>query len=283
MATDPQSESQDGGTYGPGAAAEAWRRGAASRAQAMGPITELMLDLAGVCPGSRVLDVAAGTGEQTLLAARRAGPTGSILATDIAASMLAAAAEGAREAGLSNVETRVMDARSLDLEPESFDAAICRLGLMLIPEREQALIGIRRVLKPGGRLAAIVFSSPATNAFIASPLAIARRHAGLTPAPFEDPGRFALADPAVLRAVYEQAGFRDVAVHVRPVLRRFPSVAAAVQYPLDSIPEVAKLVADLTDEGRAVARAEIEAVVQRFDGPDGIVAPGEYLIGVGTK
>jgi ubiquinone/menaquinone biosynthesis C-methylase UbiE len=249
----------------------------------MGPLTELMLDLAGVGPGSRVLDVAAGTGEQTLPAARRVGPTGFVLATDIAASMLAVAAEGAREAGLSNVETRVMDARSLDLEPESFDAVICRLGLMLIPAREQALLGIRRILKPGGRLAAIVFSSPARNAFVASPLAIARSHAGLSSSITEDPGRFALADPGVLRAVYEQAGFRDVAVHVMPVLRRFPSVAAAVQYPLDSIPEVAKLLADLTDEGRAAALAEIESVVQQFEAPDGVVAPGEYLIGVGAK
>lgn len=283
MATEPRSESQDGGTYGSGAVAEAWRRGAAARAQAMGPLTEMMLDLAGVGPGSRVLDVAAGTGEQTLLAARRVGPTGAVLATDIAASMLAAAAEAAREAGLSNVETRVMDARSLDLEPESFDAAICRLGLMLIPEREQALIGIRRALKPGGRLAALVFSSPEQNAFIASPLAIARRHAGLPPSVTEDPGRFALADPSVLRAVYEQAGFQDVAVHVRPVERRFPSVAAAVQYPLDALPDVAKLLADLPDEGRAAAQAEIEGVVRQFEGPDGIAAPGEYLIGVGTR
>jgi ubiquinone/menaquinone biosynthesis C-methylase UbiE len=283
MPTDPRSESQDGGTYRSEAAAEGWRRGAAARAQALGPLTELMLDLAGVGPGSRVLDVAAGTGEQTLLAARRAGPTGFVLATDIAASMLAAAAESAREAGLAHVETRVLDARGLDLEPDSFDAAICRLGLMFIPEREQALIGIRRVLKPGGRLAAVVFSSPARNAFVASPLAIARHYAGLPPAPFEDPGRFALADPAVLRALYAHAGFRDVVVQVTPVQRRFPSVAAAVQYPLDALPEVAKRLADLTDEGRAAARAEIEAVVRQFEGPEGVVAPGEYLIGVGAK
>ncbi len=121
MATDPPSERQDGGTYGSETAAEAWQRGAASRAQALGPLTEMMFDLAGVGPGSRVLDVAAGTGEQTLLAPRRVGPTGSVLATDIASSMLEVAAEGAREAGLTNVETRVMDARSLDLEPESFE------------------------------------------------------------------------------------------------------------------------------------------------------------------
>ena len=84
MATSRQTAGRDGGTYGSSAAAEAWRRGAAARADAMGRVTEMMLDLAGVGVGCRLLDVAAGTGEQTLMAARRVGPTGSVVATDIA-------------------------------------------------------------------------------------------------------------------------------------------------------------------------------------------------------
>ena len=76
-----------------------------------------MLDLAGVDIGHRVLDVAAGTGEQTLLAAQRVGPTGAVLATDIAAQMLALAEDAVARAGLENVETRVLDARDLNLEP----------------------------------------------------------------------------------------------------------------------------------------------------------------------
>jgi ubiquinone/menaquinone biosynthesis C-methylase UbiE len=94
-----------------------------------------MLDLAGIRSGHRVLDVAAGTGEQTLMAARRVGPHGFVLATDIADRMLAYLDEAARSEGLTNVQTRLMDARALQLEPESFHAAICRLALMLIPER----------------------------------------------------------------------------------------------------------------------------------------------------
>jgi SAM-dependent methyltransferase len=283
MVSDRHGESQDGGAYGSAAAAEGWRRGEAARVQFLGPITDTMLDLAGVGLGSRVLDVAAGTGDQTLLAARRVGPAGSVLATDLAASMLAVAAEAARETGLSNVETRVMDARSLKLAPESFDAAICRLGLMLIPEREQALLGIYRALKPGGKLAAIVFSSAEKNPLNALPIAIARRHAGLPCPPSEDPGLFALADPGALRATYERAGFREVDVRVVPTLRRFPSVAAAVQFRLDSSPDLTKLIADLSVAARDAALAEIEGLVRRFEGADGVSAPAEYLIGVGTK
>ncbi len=115
MTTGGRDGDQEGGTYGSAAAAEGWRRGAAGRAQELGPITERMLDLADIQPGYRVLDVAAGTGEQTLMAARRVGPNGFVLATDIADRMLAYLKETAQEAGLANVETRVVDARQLDL------------------------------------------------------------------------------------------------------------------------------------------------------------------------
>ena len=77
-----------GRAYGSREAVEGWRRGAATRAQAAAVATETMLNMANIASGSRVLDVAAGTGEQTILAARRVGPTGSMLATDIAAEML---------------------------------------------------------------------------------------------------------------------------------------------------------------------------------------------------
>src|SRR4030095_2428991 len=154
MTAERRIEDQAGGTYGSVEAAAGWRRTGVARAQVLAPLTERMLDLAGVGVDYRVLDVAAGTGEQTLAAARRVGPTGAVLATDIAAQMLALAAEAAAQAGLRNVETRVMDARDLDLEPEAFDAAISRLGLMLLPERAQALTSIHRALKQRTQFAA---------------------------------------------------------------------------------------------------------------------------------
>ena len=147
-----------------------------------------MLDLADIRLGHHVLDVAAGTGEQTLMAARRVGPNGLVLATDIADRMLAYLNEAARNEGLTNVQQRLMDARRLDLEPESFDAAIFRLALMLIPERDKALAGIHRALKPGMKFSAIVLSTADKLPHISGSLAIARRHAGLPTAPFEDPG-----------------------------------------------------------------------------------------------
>jgi ubiquinone/menaquinone biosynthesis C-methylase UbiE len=271
------------GDYSSGAAAAGWSRGAAERAQYLGPITEMMLDMAGLSPGQHILDVAAGTGEQTLLAARRVGPTGRIVATDISAPMLGIAADSARQHGFSNVETRVTDARQLGFESGSFDAAISRLALMLIPERAKALTEIYRILRPGGRFAAIVLSSAATNPYTELPMAIARRFTGRSAETLADPGFFALGDSSMLRRAYEQAGFRDVATHAVPTRRRFPSLEAAVQDRRDSLPEIATLSTGLSEAEHAAMWHEIETCLQQFDGPDGFVAGGEMLIGVGTK
>src|SRR5215813_14847356 len=234
--TEQAREVQGGGTWGSREAAAEWRRGAAARLQAFGPATEMMLDLAGVAEGSRVLDVGAGAGDTTVMAARRAGSSGRVLATDVSASMLAAAAESARHAGLDNVDTRLADAQRLDLAPDSFDAGISRNCLMLIPDYQQALTGIRRVLKPGGRFAAIVFSAPGRCPYLSLPHAIVFRIGRLTsPAP-ERFGEFRLGAPGVLEDAFGTAGFREISVRAVPARRRFPSLAEAMQYARGPLP-----------------------------------------------
>src|SRR5216683_8128232 len=155
-----------GRAWGSPEAAEIWRQGAARRAQTLAVATERMFDAAGLVPGMRVLDVAAGTGDQSILAAQRVGASGSLLATDISASMLDVAAQAARDAGLSNVETHMVDASALDVPPDSFDAGICRFGLMFVPDLHQALTRIRQALKPGARFAALVWSSREANPYL---------------------------------------------------------------------------------------------------------------------
>ena len=282
MTQSGRAGSHDGGTYGSAIAAEGWLRGSAGRADLLS-ITERMLDLAGIGSGHRVLDVAAGTGEQTVMAARRVGPHGFVLATDIAERMLAYLKEAARKEGLRNVQTRLMDARLLELEPESFNAAICRLALMLIPERDKALAGIHRALKPGTRFAAIVLSTADKLPHISESLAIARRHAGLPPAPFEDPGMFALGDPAVLRGTLERAGFREVAVEIVASTQRFPSLAAAMEHRQNSLPEMRPFLEQISDAKREAVWKEIEMVMRRFERSDGVIVPTERLVAVGTK
>ena len=271
------------GAYGSREAAEGWRRGAVERAQYLGPATETMLNLAGIGSGSQVLDVAAGAGEQTILAARRVGPSGLVLATDIAAEMLKIAAEAAHQAGLSNVATRVIDAQQLDFEPGSFDAAISRLGLMFIPDLQGALVNIRRALKPGGKLAAIVVSAAEKNRYFALPLEIACRHARRPASALDRIGMFSLGSPAVLEAALTKAGFSNVTVQVVPTRRRFASLAEALENRKISCPELGELMVDLSDAEREIAWVEIEQAMGEFEGQNGLEAPGEMLIGVGAK
>src|SRR5262252_6477248 len=188
-------EAQGSGTWGSREAAAEWRQGAAARLEALGPATEMMLELAGVETGSRVLDVGAGAGDSALMAARRAGPAGHVLATDISASMLQIAAESARYEGMTNITTQVADAQHLDLASDSFDAAISRNCLMLIPDYRRALSEIRRVLEPGGRFAAIVFSAPDRCPYFSIPHAIAFRVGRLTSPQLEEFGEFRLSAP----------------------------------------------------------------------------------------
>jgi ubiquinone/menaquinone biosynthesis C-methylase UbiE len=281
MTMDRPEPSKSGDAWASGDAASGWKRGAAARGRALGPLTELMLDLAGVAVGSRVLDLGAGTGDQTLMAARRIGPGGMVLATDISAAMLALTQEAARAADLPNVETRMMDAQRLELEPGSFDAAMARFSLQFVPDVERALAEVRRVLKPGGRFAAVVFSAVERNPFRAAPQAIASRLAGKQ-FPESGPGQWALNDATTLRDAFQRAGFRDVDARPVPFVYRFPSLADALRNLEESQPPLVKVLAELSEADRATAWAEIKRTLQPFAGPDGFAASSEALMVVGV-
>lgn len=270
-------------TYLTSGRAETWRRGKQKRYEVFGAATEMMLGLANLRPGDRVLDVAAGTGDQTLMAARRVGPTGYVLATDISASMLKVATDTAREEGFTNVETRVMDAENIELAADSFDAVICRVALMHFPDPAKALIGMRRAVKPSGKVAVMVFSTAEKNPYHGLSLAIVRRLGRMPSAAQGQPGMFALGGPGVLENTYKQAGFLDATVHAVSASRLFPSAAEAIRALRDSFPRLQDLMAHLSDADRERAWKEIEQQLSQFDGPNGVEAPGEFLIGVGTK
>ena len=272
-----------GDKYRLGEVVDRWSRGQALRQQAYGPASEKMLDLANVQVGSRVLDVAAGTGEQTLMAARRVGQSGYVLAADISANMLSLAAEAASKAGFTNVDTRVMDAETLDIDPDSFDAVICRNALMLFPDPAKALTEMRRVVKPGSKVAVMVFSAEERNPHHGIPFAIIRRLGNIPPPAPGEPWMYALGDPGALEDVYSRAGFLNVSVHAVPIQRRLPSAADAIRSMRNSASDVSELMSRLNDAERELAWAEIEQQLRQFEGPSGFEAPGEVLIGVGTK
>jgi ubiquinone/menaquinone biosynthesis C-methylase UbiE len=264
-------------------AAEAWHRWGPTLEAWLGPATELMLDLAGVGEGARVLDVAAGTGGQTLAAAHRAGKSGAVLATDISARILGFAAAEARKAGLSNVATRVMDGESLDVEPESFDAVISRVGLIYFPDQQAALTGMLGALRPGGRVGAVIYSTPDRNEFFSIPVSIIRRRAELPPPAPGQPGPFSLGGSGVIEEVLEAAGFRELVVRRVEAPLRLPSTAECVRFEQESFGALHQMLSGLDEAGQAAAWDEIAEELCRFEGPDGFVGPCELIVAAGTK
>jgi SAM-dependent methyltransferase len=265
------------------AAAEAWHRWGPFLGQWLGPATDTMFELARIDPGSRVLDVAAGAGEQSIAAARRVGPSGHVLATDIAPALLERAAADARAAGLNNVATRELDGEALDVLPAaSFDAVISRVGLIYFPDQQRALAGMRHALKPGGRVAAIVYSTPDRNGFFSIPVKLIRERAKL-PAPLPgQPGPFSLGGDGVLEATFAKAGLRDIQVRKVPSPVRLPSAAECVRFERESFGALHQMMVGLTPPQRDEVWADIETALRAFETTDGFVGPCEMLVGVGT-
>lgn len=265
-------------------AAEAWHRWGPTIEDWLGAATGRMLDDVRLRPGSRVLDVAAGAGGQSFEAARRVGPTGHVLATDISPAILAYAATVAAEQGLTQVATLEADGEDLAAVPEaSFDAAISRVGLIYFPDQHRALTEVHRALRPGGRLSAVVYSTPDLNGFFAVPVGIIRRVAGL-PAPAPGlPGPFSLAAPGVAEAAYAAAGFVDVTVTAVPSPVRMPSAQDCVRFEHESFGALHQMLAGVGQEERDGAWREIGEALGRFEGPDGFVGPCEMLVVSGTR
>lgn len=265
-------------------AADAWHRWGPTLETWLAASTEQMLDGAALDAGASVLDVAAGAGGQTLAASRRVGSQGRVVATDISPTILTYAAKQAVEAGLTNVETVEVDGEQLGrLADGSFDAAISRLGLIYLPDQAGALRGIRAALRPGGRISAIVYSTPDRNGFFSLPVSVIRRRAGL-PAPGPGlPGPFSLGAPGVLEQALQAAGYRDVSVHTVDSPLRLPSAADCLRFERESFGALHQMLAGVPEQQRADVWAEVHDGLRQFESDRGFVGPCELLVGSGTR
>lgn len=265
-------------------AAGAWHRWGPLLGRWLGPATEEMFDLGRMKEGSRVLDVAAGAGEQTLAAARRVGPSGRVLATDLSPNILRLALESARAEGLQNVEIQELDGeRTGELPAESFDVAISRVGLIYFPDQGKAVRGMHHALVPGGRISVMSYSTADKNEFFSLPVAIIRKRAQLPPPLPGQPGPFSLGDPAVLERLLSEAGFREVEVRKVDAPVRVESAAECVRFERESFGALHQMMGSLSEAEREEVWQEIEEALGRFEGPGGFVGPCELVLGAGTK
>lgn len=265
------------------ATAEAWYRWSNTLHEWLGKATDKMLEMADIRSGQRILDVAAGAGEQSITAAKRVGPSGCVLATDISANILEYAKKMAQQAGWQNIETKVMDGENLTLEDETFDAVISRVGLIYFPDQQKALREMLRVLKPGGKVAAVVYSTPEKNRFFSLPVSLIRQRAKLPPPLPGQPGPFSLGAEGVIEKAFSAAGFKNVKSTLVDSPLVLPSAKECVRFEKESFGALHQMMSGLSDAEKGSVWEEMERELQQFETEEGFAGPCEMVVAVGEK
>lgn len=246
--------------------------------------TDAMFAMAGVAPGACVLDVAAGAGDQTLALAQRVGAAGHVLATDLSPAILSFARARAQAAGLANVDTHVADGEDLGVEAASFDAAICRLGLMLFPRPLEGLREIHRALRPGGGLCTMVFSRPEKNPCLTILMSTALRHAGLAPLdPFAPGGLMSLGRPGHMDELFNAAGFQDVGTTSIEATFHTASVDEYLSFVRHAGGPILQILSRLDTAAAQAAWSDIRERLSVFNTPTGWAGPNELLLTAGRR
>ncbi|WP_166394979.1 class I SAM-dependent methyltransferase [Rubrobacter marinus] len=265
-----------------GAVAGGWQRHREKMSAPMSAITERMVEALGVGPGDRVLDLACGVGDPAFTLSRLVGPEGFVLGLDLSPEMARAARSWAEEHGIGNVGFREIPTElDLGVEPESFDAATCRLGLMFVPDPVAALRELLVALVPGGRISVSAWGRPERNPNFSLPMEVIARHAEL---PQDGPGLFALPTPSVLGAVLEAAGFTGVEASAfeTPVVKA--KDAESYWYGLTAMAgPLVSILAPLDEERRRAVRSEVvEEISALFPGGP-VEMSGEVVVASGEK
>jgi SAM-dependent methyltransferase len=264
-------EFRDGQREAWNGAASGWRKWSPMIDGGTCAISARLVELAGVEAGSRVLDVAAGYGEPALTAARRAGPDGSVVATDISPEMIAYGRERAAQAGLENIEFVESAAASLDFPQGNFDAALSRWGIIFEPEAEAAAGRIRSFLTLGGRFAISSWGAPERVPMIALPMKIASEQLDVPLPPPGTPGPLSRPTPEALGGLLGTAGFAEVTVEEADVLLEWDSPEDFTTFNREIVPPLRAIVAERSEEQQEDALTAITEAARASSGQAGEV------------
>ena len=241
-------------------------------------VTEQMLAASRPQPGERVLELACGPGGVGIAAARLVAPGGDVVLSDVVAEMTAIAAARAAAAGADNVQARVLDIESIDEPDASYDVVLCREGLMFAPDPARAASEIRRVLRPGGRVAIAVWGPRERNPWLGLVFDAVSAQTGTPVPPPGVPGPFSLGDSATVVALLADAGLAGVQISELPTPLRAGSFeewwarTSALAGPL------AKILAALPERAAQALRERLRDAVRPYTTPSGVEIPGVTLI-----
>jgi ubiquinone/menaquinone biosynthesis C-methylase UbiE len=217
-----------------------------------------LVDLVAPAAGERVLDVACGTGAVTRLAAERVGPQGVVVGLDVDAAMLAVARRVVTHA---NVVWREASVMALPFDTGAFDLVLCQQGLQFFSDRRRALREMRRVLRPDGRIGVSCWRSAEDSPAYAAIEQALRRRFGRERSALP---RFALSDEAQIRALIQDAGFREVRIHNRTMLVEWPSTTLFVRAIAAGAPTMMGALGQQEDAVLSAIAAEVEGEMGAF-------------------
>ena len=248
---------------------EAWRDNLAKSQQ-------VLVEMADLEPGHRVLETAAGTGLVTLALARIVGPSGAVMASDISGEMVASCDAAAKAAGLGNVTAERMDSEALSADDGAYDRALCALGLMYMPDPVQALTEMKRVLKLGGKAAVLVWGERKNCGWAdIFPIVDAEVESEVCPL------FFGLGAPGALRSALTKAGFGEVTEARLPAALRFPDAKSLLEAQIDG-GAVALAAKRFTQEARARVEEAFLASVESHRRGGAYEIPAEFVIATGV-
>jgi len=241
------------------------------------PAQSLMLDMVILEPGQRVLDVACGTGLVSFRIVDAVGETGAVVGTDISGEMVEAARSLAAERGIRNAKFERYDAEALHLEDEPFDAAVCALGLMYVPDPTKALGEMLRLLRPSGRAAAAVWGARAKCGWAEIfPITDARVASDVCPLFFQ------LGTGDTLAHCFSEAGFADVRLKRLQVELYYASEDEALRAAFRGGP-VALAYSRFDDATKQAVHREYLESIEKFREGDAFRIPGEFVVATGVK
>ncbi len=252
-------------------AAPGWKVMWTSLDRAAQHVSDRLVELARVKPGDRVLDIATGSGEPAITAARKVGPTGIVVATDQSSAMLELARERSSTLGLRNLKFVETDAESLAVQERDFNAALCRWGLMFVPDLDPVARRVAQLLVAGGIFATSVWGPPEKVPLISAGDDQVRTLANLPAPPPGAPSPTKLADTRPLERALANAGFKEIRVEPIVVVFEFDSPAAFTELRQQMSTPFRAILAKQTPQVQAAILDAVTDAARKYADPSGKV------------